>query len=76
MVFALGIPALILAVLLVVVVALQSDNSNSLSGTIAGGAETFFGQSKVNTRDRLLSKTTVVLSVLFALVVLAMYVLL
>ena len=40
---------------------------------IAGGAETFFGKSKANTWDKMLSKVTVVLSVVFALVVIAMY---
>ena len=74
MVYALGIAAAVLSVLLVVVVAMQSDNGNSLSGTIVGSAETFFGQSKANTKERVLSKITVVASVLLGLVVLAMYI--
>lgn len=73
MVYALGFAAFLLCVLLVVIVAIQPDKGNSLSGTIVGGAETFFGQSKANTKERMLGKLTVVLAVLLALVVLAMY---
>lgn len=74
MVYALGIAVVVLSLLLVVVVAMQSDKGNSLSGAIVGGAETFFGQSKANTKERVLSKITVVASVLLGLVVLAMYI--
>lgn len=73
MVYALGIAAILLSLLIVVIVAIQPDKGNSLSGTIVGGAETFFGQSKANTKERMLSKLTIVAAVLLALVVLAMY---
>ena len=74
MVYALGGVAFLLSVILVIVVAMQSDKGSSLSGTIVGGAETFFGQSKANTKERVLSKITVATSVLLGLVVLAMYI--
>ena len=70
---ALGIAVIVLSVILVVAVLMQSGKDTRLSGTIAGGAETFFGKSKANTWDRVLSKLTVAVSVVFALVVIAMY---
>ena len=70
---ALGIAVIVLSVILVVAVLMQSGKDTRLSGTIAGGAETFFGKSKANTWDRILSKLTIVVSVVFALVVIAMY---
>ena len=58
---------IVLAVLLVVVVLFQSGKSAGLSGSIGGGAETFFGKNKARTLDGMLSKLTVVLAVLFIL---------
>ena len=73
MTIALGVAVIVLALALVIAVLMQSGKDTRLSGTIAGGAETFFGKTKGNTLDRILSKATVVLSVVFALVVIAMY---
>lgn len=73
MTIALGVAVIVLAVALVIAVLMQSGKDTRLSGTIAGGAETFFGKTKANTLDRMLSKVTIVLSVVFALVVIAMY---
>lgn len=70
---ALGIAVIVLSVILVVAVLMQSGKDTRLSGTIAGGAETFFGKTKANTWDRILSKLTIVVSIVFALVVIAMY---
>ena len=64
---AIGIVLIVVAVFLVVAVLMQSGKSHNLSGTIAGGAETFFGKSKANTLDKTLSKvTTIVCSPLFS----------
>ena len=50
---------------LVVTVLLQEGSSYGLSGSIAGGADTFFGKNKGRTLDGLLKKITKVLAVLF-----------
>lgn len=55
----------ILSVVLVAVVLLQSGKSAGLSGSIAGGAETFFGKNKAKTLDGMLEKATAVVAVLF-----------
>ena len=73
MTIALGVAVIVLAVALVIAVLMQSGKDTRLSGTLAGGAETFFGKTKGSALDRMLSKATIVLSVVFALVVIAMY---
>jgi len=55
----------LLSISLVVIVLLQSGKSAGLSGTIAGGAETFFGKNKGRTLDAILSKYTSVVAVAF-----------
>ena len=64
----LGIIDLVLCVLLIAVVLFQHGKSAGLSGTISGGAETFFGKTKGRTIDRILSKLTGVIAVLFVAV--------
>ncbi len=56
---------LIIAFGLIAVVLFQSSKARGLSGSIAGGAETFFGKNKGKTIDGLLAKITVVLAILF-----------
>ena len=62
-----------MALFLIISVLMQSGKDTHLSGTIAGGADTFFGKAKANTWDRILSKLTVVISIIFAIVVIVMY---
>ena len=66
-----GIVLLVLSVALVVLVLFQSGKDKKLSGTIAGGAETFFGKSKAADTNKALSVITTVVAIVFALVVLA-----
>ncbi|MBQ4159397.1 MAG: preprotein translocase subunit SecG [Clostridia bacterium] len=56
---------IIACVVLIAVVLLQSGKSAGLSGTIAGGAETFFGKNKGRTIDAILGKWTVAFAVVF-----------
>lgn len=72
-VIALGIVITILALGLCVLVLMQSGKDSRLSGAIAGGMDTFFGKSKASTWDRKLSIATVVVSIVFAIAVLALY---
>ncbi len=69
---ALGIVLIVLSVALTLMVLFQSAKDSRLSGTIAGGAETFFGKTKGTSIDKLLSKLTVVASVLLVLVAIAL----
>ena len=54
---------------------MQSGKDKRLSGTIAGGAESFFGKSKASTMDKMLSKLTTIVAIVFAVLVLVMYML-
>ena len=56
---------LALAVALVVIILKQTGKDKGLSGTLAGGSDTFFGKSGGSTKDKLLFRVTVVLSILF-----------
>lgn len=56
---------IIFSLSLVVIVLLQSGKQAGLSGSIAGGAETFFGNNKGRTIDAILSKYTIVAAIGF-----------
>ncbi len=62
---ALTICQIVLTIALIVLVLMQSGKSQGLSGSIAGGAETFFGKNKGKTIDGILSKITSVVAILF-----------
>lgn len=70
----LGIVLIVMAVFLTIAVLMQQGKSHNLSGTIAGGAETFFGKSKAQTMNKKLSVLTSVISVIFVLIVVGFYV--
>lgn len=69
-----GILLIIMAVFLVISVLMQHGKDHRLSGSIAGGAETFFGKTKGRTMDAMLSKVTSVVTVIFVLLVVVLYV--
>lgn len=69
-----GIILLVAAVFLTVAVLLQSGKSHNLSGSIAGGAETFFGKTKGKAMDKMLSKATTIVSIVFVIIVVIVYV--
>ena len=62
---------IIVALALIVVVLLQSGKSAGLSGAISGGAEQLFGKQKARGMDLVLHRVTIVLSVLFFVLALA-----
>ena len=74
-VLAMAIMLVVLSIALIAAVLMQSSKDHNLSGAIAGGADTFFGKSKGNSMDKLLSKLTIVGSIVFSIIVVAMYVL-
>lgn len=74
-VFGLSIVLILLSIGLVVAVLMQSSKDHKLSGAIAGGADTFFGKNKGNSMDKLFSKLTIIGSIVFVVIVVALYVL-
>ncbi len=70
--YVLGGALIFFAVILVVVVLMQSAKDKRLSGTIAGGAETFFGKTKGSSMDKVLSKVTIAVAVIIVLITIAL----
>jgi preprotein translocase subunit SecG len=58
---------IIAAVFLIAVVLLQKGKSAGLSGSIAGGAETFFGHNKASSMEGKLERLTKWVAVIFML---------
>lgn len=69
-------PIILLAMglFLVGAVLMQHGKSHGLSGTIAGGAETFFGKEQGKRIDRWLGKMTTIVGIVFVLIVIVVYV--
>ena len=67
-----GVVLILASVFLVVAVLMQSGKSHGL-GTIAGGAETFFGKSKASEWDARLARLTTVVAIVFTAIVIAAY---
>ena len=71
----LGIAILAIAVFLVLAVLMQSGKDKKLSGSITGGgSDTSFGKNKGRSWDKVLSRVTIVLSIVFAVLVVVAYV--
>ena len=65
---------LVCAVFLVVAVLMQKTKEDGLSGAIKGGADTFYGKDGGDRTDLMLKKWTKIVGFIFALCVLAIYV--
>lgn len=70
---ALGIVIILIAIALTVLILMQSGKGKELSGAIAGGNNSYLGNSKTSDKDKLLFKITAVLAVVFTLCVLVLY---
>jgi len=66
---------IVLAISLIVIVLLQSGKQAGLSGSIAGGAETFFGKNKGRTIDAMLGKFTAFAAIAFLITSVALFML-
>ena len=71
---AIGVILIVAALFLIVAVLLQSGKDKKLSGTITGGAETFFGKSKSKKNDKALSTVTTILSFVFVVLIVVLYI--
>ena len=72
----LGVILIIAALFLIVAVLAQSGNSDGSLGILGGGggSENYLGKSKGKTRDKILSKATTVVAIIFAVIVLLVYI--
>ena len=65
---------LLASIFIVVAVTLQKSNDEGLSGTISGGSDTYYGKDKAQNKDKILGKWILIVSIIFALTVLVVYV--
>ncbi|MBQ8689788.1 MAG: preprotein translocase subunit SecG [Clostridia bacterium] len=65
---------LVAAVFIVVAVTMQRSEKDGLSGTIVGGTETYYGKEKSVKKDKVLYKWTLIVSIIFAVAVLVVYI--
>ena len=63
----------LICIALVVIVLFQESKSQGLSGSIAGGSDTFFGKNKGKTNEKKLSMITTIVAIVFVVIVVAMY---
>ena len=74
--YVLGSALIAMAVALVLLVLFQSDKDTHMSGAISGGSsDTYYGQNKGRSRDKLLSRLTIVVGSLFVAALVTAYVL-
>ena len=71
---ALGIVILVLSVVLTVLVLMQSGKGKELSGAIAGGNNSYLGNSKTSDKDKLIFRITAVLAAVLVALILALYI--
>ena len=76
-VYVLGSILIALTVFLVVLILKQTGKERGLSGTITGGSsDTFFGKSGGDSKDKLLARLTIIGSILFVGITVALTIIL
>lgn len=62
---------IIVSIILIAIVLVQPSKTDGLSGLTGGTGDTFFAKNKSRTSEAVLSKATVVLSIIFAALAIA-----
>jgi len=65
---------LVAALFIVVAVTMQKTSDEGLSGTIAGGSDTYYRNDKSLKSGKMLKKWTIIIGLIFVLAVIAVYV--
>jgi len=65
---------LVCAVFIIAAVTIQKSGDEGLSGTIAGGSETYYGKDKSVQTGRVLRKWTIIVGIIFAIAVAVVYI--
>ena len=74
MTIALGILVILVSIALTVLVLMQSGKGKELSGAIAGGNNSYLGNTKTTNKDKILFRVTAVLAGILVALVLALYI--
>ncbi len=72
--YILGIVLILVAIALTVLVLMQTGKGKELSGAIAGGNNSYLGNTKTSDKDKILFRATAVLAVILVGLVLALYI--
>ena len=72
--YVLGGALIVFAIVISVLVMLQKSKDKQLSGAIAGGMDNFLGGAKGEKKDKIYSTLTAIFSVIFAILVIVMYI--
>lgn len=64
---------LVSALFIIVAILLQKSNDEGLSGSIAGGSDTFYGKDKSSHTERTLYISTIIAAIVFVLAVFAVF---
>ena len=68
-----GILLIVMGIFLVISVLMQSSKNHRMSGSVAGGAETFFGKQKGKQLDAMFNTATTVVTIIFVILVIVLY---
>ena len=68
------IGVLLISAVAIVVAVIFQKSKEGLSGTIVGGTETYYGKDKAVQKDKVLGKWLLIVSIVFAVAVLVVYV--
>ena len=74
MTIALGILVILVTIALTILVLMQSGKGKELSGAIAGGNNSYLGNTKTSKKDTILFRVTAVLAFVLVALVLTLYV--
>lgn len=65
---------LVTALFIIIAVTMMKSGDEGLSGTLVGGTETYYGKDKSVHKNKKLGKWVLIMSIIFGLAVLAVYV--
>lgn len=68
----LAVVMILASLFLTITILMQSGARQGMSGTISGGAETFFGSGKAKGMDAMLNKLTIVVAIIFVILAIAL----
>ena len=69
--YILGAVIFLFALIIIAVVLLQEGRSKGISGTIAGGADTFLSRGKAKAADAIFAKWTKLIAIAFVVLIIA-----
>ena len=73
--YVIGSILILMSIVLSALILMQTGKDASLSSTLAGGADTFFGRSGGEKKDKILARLTVIGSIIFVILTIVLVIL-